>query len=293
MLAPTWKGYIRLSLVSVPVRAHNARVSSAGPIQLHQLHVDCHSRIQYKKTCPIHGEVTQDNIVSGYEYAKGHYTVIDPAELDKLRSEDDKAITIDKFIRPEALDRVYLSGQSYYLLPEGRVGEKPFALIRQGMEQENRWAIFQVVLHGKEQLVLLRPKGRLLLMTVLDREGVVTKPEALDDLAPKAEPGPEERELARQLIQASSSERFDFAGYKNVYKERMTALIETKVAGKEVVAPPPQEDRQIINLMDALRQSIAQTQRADGDKEGEAAKPPRQMASSRRSGAREPKRKSS
>jgi len=293
MLAPTWKGYLRLSLVSVPVKAHNARVSSAGPIQLHQLHADCHSRIQYKKTCPIHGEVTIDNIVSGYEYAKGQYVVVDPAELDKLRSEDDKAITIDKFIHAETLDRVYLSGQSYYLLPEGRVGEKPFALIRQGMEQENRWAIGQVVLHGKEQLVLLRPQGRVLLMTVLDRESEVTKPAALDELAPKAEPGPEEVELARKLIKASSTEKLDFSQYKDVHKEQMTALIDAKVAGKEVVAPPPQEDRQIINLMDALRQSIAQSQKAGEEKETEAAKPPRKMAASKRGQERERKRKSS
>jgi DNA end-binding protein Ku len=234
--------------VSVPVRAHNARVSGAGPIPLHQLRADCHSRIQYRKTCPIHGEVTIDNIVLGYEYAKGQYVVVDPAELDKLRSEDDKAITIDKFIHPESLDRVYLSGQSYYLLPEGRVGEM---------------------------------------------EGVVTKPEALDELAPKAEPGPEEMELARKLIEASSTEELDFSQYKNLHKERMTKLIDAKVAGKEVVAPPPQEDRQIINLMDALRQSIAQSQKAGEEKETEAAKPPRKMAASKRGQERERMRKSS
>ena len=135
MPTPTWKGYIKLSLVSVPVKAYNARAPSERDIQLHQLHAECHSRIQYKKICPIHGEVSQDDIVSGYEYAKGQYTVIDPAELDKLRSEDDKAITIDQFIHPESLDRIYLTGQSYYLLPEGRIGERPFALIRQAWKK--------------------------------------------------------------------------------------------------------------------------------------------------------------
>jgi DNA end-binding protein Ku len=170
---------------------------------------------KYKKTCPIHGEVTEDGIVSGYEDAKGQYTVIDPAEVDKLRSEDDKAITIDQFSHPESLDRIYLTGQSYHLFSEGRVGERPFALIRQGMEEENRWAIAQVVLHDKERLVLLRPQGRRLLMTVLDRESQVTKPAALEELAPKAEPGPEERELARKLIEASSTEP-DFSRYRDV-----------------------------------------------------------------------------
>jgi DNA end-binding protein Ku len=196
-----------------------------------------------------------------------------------------------QFIHPESLDRIYLTGQSYYLLPEGRIGERPFALIRQGMEEENSWAIAQVVLHDKERLVLLRPQGRLLLMTVLDRESQVTKPAALEELAPKAEPGPEERALAKKLIEASST-NLDFSQYRDVYKERLTALIETKVAGKEIVAALPQEERHVINLMEALRQSIAQSEKASSGSPEEA-KPPRKMAASKRGQAHERKRKSS
>src|SRR5947199_151756 len=93
----TWKGYLKFSLVSVPVKAYTA-VSSGDGIRLNQLHADCHARIQYKKVCPVHGEVSNDAIVSGYEYTKGQYVIVDPAELEKLRTEDDKAITIDTFI---------------------------------------------------------------------------------------------------------------------------------------------------------------------------------------------------
>src|SRR5688572_7414279 len=130
----SWKGFLRLSLVSVPVKAYTATASS-GDIRLNQLHAECNSRIQYKKTCPIHGEVTNDQIVSGYEYAKGQYVVVDPDELEKLRTEADRAIKIDVFIKPEALDPLYLSGRSYYLLPDGPVAQKPYAVIIEGMQE--------------------------------------------------------------------------------------------------------------------------------------------------------------
>src|SRR6516165_9610326 len=109
----SWKGFLKLSLVSIPVKAYTATTSSGGEIHLNQLHAECHSRIQYKKTCPIHGEVKQDQIVQGYEQAKGQYVVIDPDELEKLRTEDDKAIKIDSFIEPGVLDPIYFSGKSY------------------------------------------------------------------------------------------------------------------------------------------------------------------------------------
>ena len=99
---PTWKGFLQLSLVAIPVKAYSAH-GEGGPIQLNQLHAECNSRIKYKKTCPVHGEVTPDEIVSGYEYAKGQYVVVDPEELDKLRSEDEKALRIDTFIDPGAV----------------------------------------------------------------------------------------------------------------------------------------------------------------------------------------------
>src|SRR5260370_15519566 len=94
----SWKGCLQLSLVCVPVKAYSTASSGGGEIHLNQLHADCHRRIQYKKTCPLHGEVTNDQIVSGYEYAQDHYVVVDPDELDRLRTEADKAIKIDDHV---------------------------------------------------------------------------------------------------------------------------------------------------------------------------------------------------
>src|ERR1043166_82144 len=131
-MAAAWKGYLKTSLVAVAVRAYTATETGAT-VSFHQLHGECHSRINYKKTCPIHGEVPNDEIVSGYEYSKDQYVIIDTDELDKLRSEDDKAVKIDSFIKRDAVDPIYFNGKDYYLVPEGPVGQKAYSVIYQGM----------------------------------------------------------------------------------------------------------------------------------------------------------------
>src|SRR5262249_40436231 len=125
----SWKGFLRFSLVSVPVKAYNATTSGGGEITLNQIHADCHSRIKYQKVCPVHGEVSGDAILSGYEFAKGQYVVVDPAEIEKLRPESDKAVQIDAFVSPATIDPIYQNGKTYYLVPDGPVAFKPYALL--------------------------------------------------------------------------------------------------------------------------------------------------------------------
>jgi DNA end-binding protein Ku len=272
---PVWKGFLRLSLISLPVKAYSAS-ASGGEIHLNQLHAECHSRIKYKKTCPIHGEVPNDQIVSGYEYSKGQYVVIDAEDLDKMRPEDEKGINIEGFIEPGALDPVYFSGTSYYLVPEGPVGQKPYALLHQAMLELEKNAIARVVMHGHDQVVLLRPADSLLTMTVLSYENEIKKPSAFEDALTHPKPEAEESKLTNTLIEASSPEQFDFARYKDDYSERLRELIDKKAAGEEIVASPVHEQAQIVNLMDALRQSLAEVQKGE---EAEA-KPPKKMAAS-------------
>jgi DNA end-binding protein Ku len=119
----SWKGYLKISLVSVPVKAYTASSSSAK-VSLNQLHAGCNNRIQYKKTCPVHGEVAAAEIVSGYEYTKGQYVVIDTDELEKLRTESDRSINVTTFVTADTIDPLYDSGKNYYLLPDGPVGQK-------------------------------------------------------------------------------------------------------------------------------------------------------------------------
>jgi DNA end-binding protein Ku len=157
------------------------------------------------------------------------------------------------------------------------------------MVEENRYAVAQVVMHGREQTVLLRPMGHVLAMSALSYESQVTKPSAFEDLAPKAQPSPEELDLTKTLIRASTAEEFDFAAYKDVYTEKLTKVIEAKVAGEEVVAQPVKEQGHIINLMDALRASVAKTQ----EKAAETSKPAKKMATSKGKEPAVRKRKSS
>ena len=275
--ASQWKGYLKLSLVSVAVKAYSAGAGGGNEVRLNQLHADCNSRVKYLKTCPIHGELSSDQIVSGYEYAKDQYVIIDTAELEKLRSEDDKAIKLDVFISSTTLDPLYYSGKSYYLVPDGPVGQKAYEVIYQGMLDEDRYGIATIVMHNKEQLVLLRPMGGLLVMSMLNYDNEVTKPETFQDEVPKGPIAPEELQLAKTLIQASSTDDFDLTKYKDLYTEKLTKLIEAKVAGQELVAPPAQEQAQVINLMDALKKSVATVQKTL-PKHAAPAKPAASMA---------------
>ncbi len=257
----SWKGFLKLSLVSVPVKAFTA-TSTGSDITLHQLHAKTHARIQYKKVAPEVGEVTSEEIVKGFEYDKGQYVIIDEEEIDKLRTESDKAIRIDGFIPPEALSSVYLGGRTYYLTPDGPVGQKPYSLLMKGMEANGVCAIAEVVISQKEQVVLVRPVEGILAMTVLNRKDEVKAVAAFKDEVAETESTEAERALADTLIKASIIKEFDFGKYRDVYKEKLTRLIQLKIEGKEVVQVRDPEEPRIINLVEALKRSVEEAQAA-------------------------------
>lgn len=287
----SWKGFLRLSLVSVPVKAYTA-TASGGEIRLNQLHKECHSPIKYKKTCPLHGEVAGDEIVSGYQYSKGQYVEIDPEELGKLRGSSEKSIEIDGFVPSAKLDPIHFRGKNYYLVPDGPVGQKPYALLRRGMAEKNLSAIAQVVLTGKEQLVTVRPLDRILVMTVLNFESQIKKPESFQDEIVSTEFTDEEIQLAETLIQASALEEFDHSKYRDTYTENLTRLIEAKVEGEEIVTAPVSEEPEVINLMDALKKSVQEALQKGGKEVAAAGK--RKMApSTRKKATRKRKKKTS
>jgi DNA end-binding protein Ku len=274
----SWKGYLKLSLVSVPVKAYTATSSASSPISLNQLHEKCNSRIKYQKVCPIHGEVTQDEIVSGYEYSKGQYVVIDPAEIDKLRTESDKSVNVTAFVRDDAIDPIYHSGRTYYLVPDGPVGQKAYNLIAHAMTEEGLHAVAQVVLSNKEQVVLVRPIDGVLAMSVLEYKSQVKEPSSVEDEIIETEMSKPELDLTKQLIDGMLDEDFDLGQFHDVYTEKLTQLIEAKVAGKELVSPPASQEPGVINLMDALKQSVQQVKPPKRSAESE--KPAKKTAAS-------------
>lgn len=259
----TWKGFIKLSLVSVPVRAFTAH-DSGSEIRLNQLHAGCNARVKYSKQCPEHGELAANDIVSGYEYQKDQYVVVDAAEVQKLRKQSDKAIAIDGFIAPSAVDAIYQAGKTYYLLPDGIAGNKPYALLREGMKQGGVVAFTQVIFSGREQLAVLRPMGDLLVLSVLQYAAEIKKTDEFTSEVPREALGKEELALAHTLIDATRIQDFDIAKYKDRYVEQMKQLIQLKIDGQEVVAVPQVEEPKIVNLMEALKRSVAEAQAAAG-----------------------------
>lgn len=269
----SWKGYLKLSLVSVPVRGYTATKSSAE-IRLNQLHAPCHSRIKYQKVCPIHGEVPKDEIVSGYEFAEDQYVIVDAAEIEQLRSERDRAINVDAIVAPRKIDTAYMTDKTYYLVPDGAVGHKPFALIQKCLADDDLEAVARVVLFGREELVLLRPVENLIAMTALKYAAQVMTADVLKEEVAEPSLAKEELALTKTLLKAFEKKKFSIGVYRDEYVENLRKLIEAKVEGKELVSPPPTEEPQVINLMDALKKSVAAAQ---GD-----ARPATEKASSRK-----------
>jgi DNA end-binding protein Ku len=260
----TWDGYLRLNLLSVPVKAYSATVSGRGKIGFHQIHAACNSRIRYKKTCPIHGEVPNDEIVSGYEVTDGQYVLIDKEAMGKLRADADKAITIDVFIRPDALDPVYYTDRTYYLVPDGEVGRQSYAVLRKVMADDGRYAVATMVMSGRAQVVLVRPVGRLLAVTVLSYETQLKKPADFDDEVPEVAAGAAEVKLARSLVEASTAADFNFGKYQDQYTDNVRRLVESRAAKHKVVAEGNEDEPAVINLMEALRESLQEARSGGG-----------------------------
>lgn len=262
MAAPSrtsWRGFLKLSLVSVPVKAFTANETS-GEIHLNQLHKGCNSRVKYQKVCPEHGELASDAIVSGFEHRKDQYVVVDPEEVDKLRTKADRAVSIDGFVPNDAVDPMFFAGKAHYLLPDGVAGERPYALLREGMVKNGVCAIAQVVMSGREQLVLVRPHGKLLVMTGLHYPGRVRKSDEFESELADITCKPAEQALTDTLIGASKIAEFQIDKYTDQYVTKLRRLIDMKVAGQEVVQAPDHEEPKILNLMDALKKSVAEAQ---------------------------------
>lgn len=255
----SWKGFLKLSLVSVPVKAFTAN-ETTGEVHLNQLHRGCNSRIKYQKICPEHGELNSEAIVSGFEHKKGHYVVVDPDEVDKLRTKSDRAVSIDGFVPADAIDPMYFAGKAHYLLPDGVAGERPYALLRQGMVKNGVAAIAQVVMSGREQLVLLRPHGKLIVMTGLHYPQRVRKGAEFENELADITLKTEEEALTNTLIAASRVQQFSLDTYSDQYVTKLRKLIDMKVAGQEIVQAKDHEEPKILNLMDALKKSVAEAQ---------------------------------
>jgi DNA end-binding protein Ku len=251
----SWRGQIVIDLVVFSVEAFNAVRADEGEIHFNQLHAECNNRIRYQKVCPVHGPVERDEIVLGYEYEKNKYVVLDPSEVEKMRTSAERALRVEAFVAPEQIDPNYLDGRTYLLAPAESAAEEPYAVMQAALSEMNRYAVGQIVFSQREELVAVRPWKTALVMHMLRHQEQFRSLEDVD--IPKIKIAPRKAQMAESLIKAATVNRFELGRYKDEYQKKLSALIEAKVKGKEIVAAEEEETPPVVNLMDALRRSLA------------------------------------
>ena len=249
----TWKGFLKISLVNIPIKVFPATESS-GTISFNQLHGECQTRIQQKRWCPhCNREVPNTEIVKGYEFEKGRYVVMSEEDFDKVRPESTRVIDLAQFADDTAIDPMYVD-RAYYLAPDGTMAASAFAVMREGMK--GKVGIGKLALYGREYLVAVRPQERGLVMYTLHHAAEIRRISAVDELETvPAAVKPEELKLAQQVI-ATFEGPLDLADYKDEYREGLQRIIDAKIAGEEIVAPAVETPSRVVNLMDALKKSL-------------------------------------
>ncbi len=273
-------GTISFGLVSIPVKLYTA--ASSGGVSFNLLHAKCGSRIKQQTFCPTCNETVERNaLVKGYEFQKDQYVRFTDEELKSLEGEASKVIDISEFVPLPSVDPIYFE-KTYYLGPD-KGGEKPYRLLADAMAKSDRVALATFVMRGKESLVLIRPaQDGLMLHTMYFADEVRDFGEIEKGKSVKLRDG--ELQLAERLIDELSHDEFKPEQYHDDYRDRVLEMANSKVEGKEITAQAPETQRaQVIDLMDALKQSLAK--RAGGGEEKPAAaigkKPPAKAAPKR------------
>ena len=250
---PTWKGFLKVSLVNIPVKVFPATETSST-ISFNQLHGECQTRIQQKRWCPhCNREVPLSEIVKGYEFEKGHYVILDEEDFEKVRPESTRVIDLVQFAEDSAIDPMYVD-RTYYLAPDGGMAAEAFAVMREGMK--GKVGVGKLALYGREYLVAVRPYERGLAMHTLHHAAEIRTVDQIEELSSvPTKVKPEEIKLARQVIE-TFERPLDLATYKDEYREGLQQIIDAKVAGREIVAPGVETPPKVVNLMDALRKSL-------------------------------------
>ena len=250
---PTWKGFLKISLVNIPVRVFPA-TDSAATISFNQLHAECQTRIQQKRWCPAcEREVPMSEIAKGFEFEKGRYVVMTDDDMSKVRPESTRVINLVQFTDAAAIDPTYIE-RPYYLAPDGAMASEAFAVMREGMA--GKAGIGKLALYGREYLVAVQPRENGLVMYTMRHSREVRSMGAIDELQTvPAKVKPDEIKLARQVI-ANFEGDLNLEEYRDEYQEELQRIIDAKIAGEEVVATAEEAPPKVVNLMDALRQSL-------------------------------------
>src|SRR5882757_3193825 len=254
MATTVWKGHLTFGLISMPVRMFAA--ARGERISFNQLHKECHSRLKQPLFCPVcNRNVERSEIVKGYEYEKDQYALFSEEELDKIEPPSAKVMEILEFVRLSEMDPLYFDS-SYYLSPED-AGVKAYQLLMKAMEESGYGAIAKLTMHQREHIVIVRPGTRGMTLHTMFYSNEIRAAESVP--TDKIEVKDQEKKLAQQLIESLAAP-FEPQKYRDEYQENLKAMITAKLKGQQVTEVAQPHLAPVIDLMEALKKSLAEKQ---------------------------------
>jgi DNA end-binding protein Ku len=253
MPSSVWKGTLSFGLLAIPVKLYTAARSQR--MNLHQLHKVCHTRLKQPLYCPqCNRQVDRSEVVRGYEYEKGQYVVINEDEIKKITPRSSTIMEIVAFVKQEQIDPIYFDA-SYFMLPD-KDSEKPYALLLKTLEDSNRVGIATVTMHQREYTVFVRPRNNGLTIHTMYYANEIREVAGYGKAEKDVKLRPAEVKLAEQLVE-SLSQDFKPEQFHDKFQENLKALIEAKQKGKTIVAEHKPAPARVINMMEALKKSLA------------------------------------
>jgi DNA end-binding protein Ku len=249
----TWNGFLRLSLVSCPIYLTPA-TSEASNIRLHQINPKTGNRVRQQLVDSETGDkIERADVVKGYEYERHQYVTIPDEELAALKIESSQTIDLDRFVKKDEIDPLYLD-TPYYVYPDGKIAIETFRVIGEAMAETGRVGIGRIVLSSRERQVLVEPLGGGMLMRTLRAANEVRKPEFGDA---DGEADPDMVAVAKTIIERRTA-TFDPADFTDHYQDALRELVESKAEGKPAAKKAASAPPKVINLMEALKRSLAE-----------------------------------
>jgi DNA end-binding protein Ku len=270
-----WNGSISFGLVNIPIGL--AVATQRSDIAFRTLHRECGTPIKQKRWCPTHErDVEADELVKGWEVAKGEFVMVEESDLEAVALQRSQSIEILRFVKLEDVDPVYFD-RTYYLAPSSTEAQRrPYVLLLRAMEETGMAAVGKFVLWGKENLALIRAQGDALMLETLFFAEDVRSREEIQEAVGGTDVNDAELELARQVIGSLEGD-FDAEDFENQYRTELRQMLEAKLEGQEIKMPEPVAEAPVVDLMDALKRSVAEVQEragADGGKAKTSAKAP-------------------
>jgi DNA end-binding protein Ku len=284
----TWNGSLSFGLVTIPVGLAPATApkARASDVSFRTLHRECQTPIKQKRWCPVHErEVPSEELVKGWEVSKGQFVIVEDADLEAIAQRDtSRAIEISSFVPLDEVDPMFFD-RTYFLAPSSAEAQRrPYVLLLNAMKETGMAAVGRMVIRGNENFVLIRPKGDALVLETLFLAEDVRSQAEIDEAVEAVDVKDPELELARQLIDSLVGD-WEPGDLQSEYRQNLRELLEAKLAGEEIAMPEPVTEAPVVDLMEALKKSVAASKSRSGDGAKPAARKktaPRKRAAARK-----------